>query len=179
MGAKLMDASRSLLVLVDYQARLMPAIADGDRIVAAGRRLVQAARLFGVGMIVTEQYAKGLGATVEALGAAGVPVVAKNTFGACATPAFVGAIGEDKDLIVAGCEAQVCLLQTVLGLRERGRRVFVVRDATGSRHMEDKEAALARMAQHGAEIVTSEMVVFEWARTSEHPKFRQAIAIVK
>ena len=64
-------------------------------------------------------------------------------------------------MVVAGCEAHVCVLQTALGLIERGRRVFVVGDAIGSRRAESKEAAIARMARHGVEIVTAEMVVFE------------------
>jgi len=73
----------------------------------------------------------------------------------------------------------VCVLQTVLGLLERGRRVFVVRDAVGSRRDADKQAALQRMAKHGADIVTVEMVLFEWVGTSDHPKFRELIKLVK
>lgn len=82
-------------------------------------------------------------------------------------------------LVVAGCEAHVCILQTVLGLIDSGRRVFVVRDARGARRAENNEAALHRMYRHGAEIVTTEMVLFEWLGTAEHPQFHQAIALVK
>ncbi len=71
------------------------------------------------------------------------------------------------------------MLQTALGLIERGRRVFVVRDAIGSRRAESKEAAIARMARHGVEIVTAEMVVFEWLGTAEHPRFKEAAALIK
>ena len=71
------------------------------------------------------------------------------------------------------------MLQTALGLIDRGRRVFVVRDAIGSRRAENKEAAIARMARHSVEIVTTEMVVFEWLGTAEHPRFREAAPLIK
>jgi nicotinamidase-related amidase len=69
--------------------------------------------------------------------------------------------------------------QTVLGLLDAGRELYVVRDALGSRHPENKETAIRRMERHGAEIVTTEMVVFEWLETAEHPRFREAIALIK
>jgi nicotinamidase-related amidase len=71
------------------------------------------------------------------------------------------------------------VLQTVLGLIDSGRRVFVVQDAIGSRRAENKEAAVRRMERHGAEIVTTEMVVFEWLGSAEHPRFREAVALIK
>jgi nicotinamidase-related amidase len=80
---------------------------------------------------------------------------------------------------VAGVEAHVCVLQTVLGLVRPGRRVFIVADATGSRDPADKGAALGRARQHGAEIVTSEMVLFEWLRDAKHPRFREVQKLLK
>ena len=84
-----------------------------------------------------------------------------------------------KTIVVAGAETHVCVLQTVLGLRERGYDVAVVSDAVGSRYAADKEAGLRRMAAHGAEIVTAEMVAFEWLDTSDHPDFKAVIGLVK
>ena len=94
-------------------------------------------------------------------------------------PGFLDALPAEKTLVVAGCEAHVCVLQTVLGLLAQGRRVFVVRDALGARRAESKETALRRMERHGAETVTTEMVVFEWLATCEHPRFREAVALIK
>jgi nicotinamidase-related amidase len=71
------------------------------------------------------------------------------------------------------------VLQTVLGLLGAGRRVFVVRDALGSRRPENKETALRRVERHGAEVVTTEMVIFEWLGSADHPCFRAAVALVK
>ena len=100
-------------------------------------------------------------------------------FDATTAADFPPATFERPQLVVVGCEAHICVLQTVLGLLASGREVFVVRDAIGSRRAESKEAALARMAHHGAEIVTTEMVVFEWLQTAEHPRFRDAAALIR
>ncbi len=104
---------------------------------------------------------------------------AKMTFDAGRAPGFHDRLGEGRALILAGCEAHVCVLQTALGLVETGRRVFVVGDAVGSRRPESKEAALRRMERNGVEIVTTEMVVFEWLGSAENPRFRQAVALIK
>lgn len=179
MTASLMNASRSLLVLVDYQARLMPAIHDGPVVIANAQRLLAVADLLGVPVVITEQNPAGIGPTTGQLDVTGRAVITKQTFGSCSTPAFVAAISTHPDVVLAGCEAHVCVTQTVLGLLELGRRVFLVRDATGARLPESKNAALERMAAHGAEIVTTEMVVFEWLSSSQHDKFKAALALIK
>ena len=174
----LLSASDSTLVIVDLQARLMPAIHDGARLVANAQRLVAAASLLGVPLLMTEQNPEGLGGTVPELAGAG-PIVTKMSFDACAEGAFLEALAGDGQLVLCGCEAHVCVGQTVLSLLAHRRRVAVVQDATGSRQPESKEAALARLARHGAEIVTTEMVIFEWLGSAEHPRFREALKLVK
>ena len=173
------DRESSALLVVDFQARLMPAIEDGAAAVANARRLLGAAELLGVPVLFTEQNAGGLGATVSELeaGARG-PVLHKMTFDACRAGGLAR-MPDRPDLVVAGCEAHVCVLQTVLGLLGAGRRVYVVQDAVGARRAENKLAALRRMERHGAEIVAAEMVVLEWLATAEHPRFCEAIALVK
>ena len=107
-------------------------------------------------------------------------MVEKSTFDACAEPGFAAAfIGAERRAVVAGCEAHVCVMQTVLGLLDRGVPVAVVADALGARRPESKRLAIERMARHGAEIVTTEMVVFEWLRDSRRPEFRAGLALVK
>jgi nicotinamidase-related amidase len=101
------------------------------------------------------------------------------TFDACRAPGFVERLGKQPDILVAGCETHVCVLQTVLGLIAAGRRVYLVRDAVGSRRAESKETAIRRMERHGVEIVTTEMVVFEWLGTADDPRLREAIALVR
>ena len=173
------DPRTSMLVVIDFQTRLIPAIEGGASVVANARRLVDAARLVDAPALFTEQNPKCLGPTVAELAPDPSIVVEKMTFDACRSQEFLLGIPADRAVVVAGCEAHVCVLQTALGLIERGRRVFVVRDAIGSRRAESKEAAIARMARHGVEIVTAEMVVFEWLGTAEHPRFREAAALIK
>ena len=96
-----------------------------------------------------------------------------------ARPASSSELPRRAEMVVAGCEAHVCVLQTALGLLAAGKRVHVVRDAVGSRRPESKAAALERLARHGAEIVTTEMVLFEWLESAEHPRFREIVALIK
>jgi nicotinamidase-related amidase len=173
------DPKRSLLLFIDLRARLVPAMEAGASVTTHAGRLLRAARLLGVPRLFTEQYPKGLGPTVGDLPVEGDTVVAKMAFSACGEPGFLERIPPDAQVIVTGCETHVCVLQTVLDLRAAAREVFVVRDAVGSRRAEDKEAGLRRMKRHGAEIVTTEMVVFEWLGSAEHPHFREVVALIK
>jgi nicotinamidase-related amidase len=174
------DRDRSALLVVDFQSRLMPAIEGGSAAVDNARRLVAAADLFGVPVLFTEQNPRGLGPTVPELAPSGNGRVAtKMTFDACRTPGFLDRLCGRTEIVVAGCETHVCVMQTVLGLIDSGRRVHLVRDAVGSRRAESKETAIARMARHGAEIVTTEMVVFEWLGSAEDPRLRAALDLVR
>ena len=175
----LIDPARSLLLLIDFQARLMPAIHDAEAALRNAGRLLDAGRMLDVPHLLTEQNPKGLGPTVEQLPVGNARVVAKQSFGACGEEGFADRIPANAQVIVAGWEAHVCVLQTVLGLLETGRQVHVVADAIGSRQPESKETAIRRMERHGAEIVTTEMVLFEWLRTAKHPRFREVAALIR
>jgi nicotinamidase-related amidase len=169
----------SVLLVVDFQSRLMPAIHESGTAVRNANRLIEAAKLLGIPRLFTEQNAKGLGATVPDLPVENDRLVHKQFFDACREDGFLARVPVDAQVVVAGCEAHVCVQQTVLGLLLARRKTYVVRDALGSRHPEDKETAIRRMERHGAEIVTTEMVVFEWLQTAERPQFRQAVALIK
>jgi nicotinamidase-related amidase len=167
------------LLLIDFQAKLMPAIESGASVIANARRLLTAAEMFGVPILVTEQNSAGLGPTIPELKHDRASIAQKMTFDACRTDGFLGALPDRSALIVAGCETHVCVLQTVLGLLAAGRSVFIVRDALGSRRAESKETAIRRMERNGAEVVTTEMVVFEWLATAEDARLRDVLALVK
>ncbi len=171
------DPAQSLLVVIDLQARLVPAIAEGEGVVATARRLCAAADLLGVPVLLTEQNPAGLGATVPDL--AGREAFPKMEFDVTRTPDFLDRLAPGADVILAGCEAHICVLQTALGLLGTGHRVRIVRDAVGSRRIENREAALARLAAQGADVVTSEMVMFEWLGSAAHPRFRDVVKLVK
>ena len=175
----LIDPNASTLLLIDFQARLAPAIEGAAAAIANAGRLIEAAKLIGAPMAFTEQNPRGLGAIVPELVPDPKLVVAKMSFDATDSPELMARLPADHAAILAGFEAHVCVLQTALGLMARGRRVFVVADASGSRRPESKAAGLARMERNGAEAVTTEMVVFEWLKSAEHPAFRAATALIK
>jgi nicotinamidase-related amidase len=175
-----LNSERAVLLLIDLQERLMPAVGDSETVIARAVRLAEAARLLDVPVVATEQYPAGLGPTVAPLAAYPSAVLAKTAFSATSDPGFPALLpAETGDIILAGVEAHVCVLQTALGLLESGHRVVLAADATGSRDNTDKAAAIERARQHGAEIVTSEMVLFEWLRDAKHPRFREVQKLLK
>jgi nicotinamidase-related amidase len=176
---KLSRAS-SVLLLVDLQARLMPAIVEAEAVLANAARLSAAAAKLGVPRMATEQAPDGLGPTVQSLAEPRMPVIAKTCFDATETPDLPEQLpGPGCVAVVAGCEAHVCVLQTVLGLLAGGRPVAVVADAVGSRTAANRHAGLERMRAHGADVLTTEMVVFEWLGDSETREFRDVHRLIK
>ena len=190
------DPDRSVLVLVDYQLRLMPAIHRSEQVLAEALRLAEVAGELGIAVLGTEQNPAGLGANVPALRQRCAHTLAKMHFDACADgllgmlegPRPPAAWGADPtgaqsppglEVVIAGCEAHVCLLQTALGLLRAGHRVWVVAPACGSRSAVDHELAMQRLRQAGAVIVSSEMVVFEWLRSCGHARFKPVLALVR
>jgi len=175
-----LQASDSLLLIVDMQEKLMPAMSGGERALARAVRLAQAARLLEVPVVATEQQPEKIGATVEPLRASIQRTLAKTHFGATDQPGFDGWLpAARKTVLVAGVEAHVCVLQTVMGLARMGYRAVLVADACASRSPADHHAALRRARAHGADIVTVEMAMFEWLGHCEHPRFRELLQLVK
>lgn len=176
------DARASSLVLVDYQARLMPAIHGADDVVARALTLARGAALLDVPVLGTQQYPERLGPNAAALARLCVKTVDKTHFDACEDGllAALDAQGPARpQVVIAGCEAHVCMLQTALGLLRAGREVYVVDNASGARRPSDHAAAMRRLAQAGATIVSHEMVLFEWLHDCRHPRFGEVLALVK
>lgn len=172
----LMRTDRSVLLLVDLQERLQPAIHEAELVLEASLWLTRVAQRLGVPVICTEQYPRGLGPTMAALRNL-LPeesILEKIHFSAVPEGGLFQLPGGDRlQFVVAGTEAHVCVQQTVLDLLAAGRRVFVVEEAVGSRRTADKNLALARMRRHGADIVSREMVVFEWLQRAGSDLFRE------
>ncbi|MBN9366622.1 MAG: isochorismatase family protein [Comamonadaceae bacterium] len=199
----LLDAEESQLVLVDYQERLMPAIHEGAAVLANALRLARVAQWLDVPVWGTEQNPSRLGPNDAALRALCHKTLAKMHFSATeeglgewlrppAKPQGGNARSLPKHLqkpqapaperqaiVIAGCETHVCLLQTALQLVEDEFDVWVVTDACGSRTERNRDAAFDRLAGAGAELVTTEMVLFEWLRSCEHPAFKDMLGLVK
>ena len=179
-AAPTIDRADSALLIVDLQVRLVSAIATGAEVVKRAVLLAGAARLLGVPTLVTEQNPAGLGHSVPELAPYVLDVVAKRYFSAARSPGFFARLPAGrKTVLIAGAEAHVCVLQTALGLANAGYRVGIVSDAIGSRRPSDKESALRRLQAHGVEVVTTEMVVFEWLDTCDVPDFKAAMVLIK
>ncbi|RUO35572.1 hydrolase [Aliidiomarina shirensis] len=156
----------SLLLVIDIQSRLAPAIDRARDIVHAADRLLNVASELHVPCVFTEQYPQGLGTTVEQLAThvENATLFEKIHFSAYREADFVRFLEQQKrsQVVILGTEAHVCVLQTALDLLAAGFQVFVVEDAVGSRRGQDKSIALSRLTKAGAVIVSSEMVIFEW-----------------
>jgi nicotinamidase-related amidase len=176
----LLQASDSTLLIVDMQGRLMPVIHDGEAVLATAHKLAQAARLLEVPVVATEHHSKMLGVTVAPLNELVQSTFQKMHFSSTRERGFDAWLpAARKTVLVAGCEAHICVLQTVIGLIDAGYQAVLVSDASGSRKPSDHHAALRRARAHGAQIVTSEMAIFEWMDTCEHPRFRDVLRLVK
>ena len=174
------DPSRSALVLVDYQARLMPAIHEAEEVLARASKLADVARELGIPVVGTEQNPAGLGANVEAIRARCEATISKMSFDACADGLAEWVEARNRaDIVIAGCESHVCLMQTTLGLLRAGYRPWVVVDACGSRFPADKALAMQRLQGSGATLVSGEMVAFEWLRSCEHDRFKPVLERLK
>ena len=199
----LLDADDSQLLLIDYQEKLMPALHDGPMVLANALLLAQVAAMVDVPVWGTEHYPQGLGPTVPVLRGSYQRTLSKMHFSAVEeglaewlrppTKAPQGnarslpkhlqkpmnQAAERNTVVIAGCETHICLLQTALDLLEDEFEVWVVTDACSSRSERNRDAAFDRLAGAGAELVTTEMVIFEWLRTAEHPDFKAVQDLVK
>jgi len=181
--AVLIGRAESQLLVVDVQERLVPAMERERPFVAATAKLLEAANMLKIPALASEQYPKGLGRTVPELAdlAPEAQRYEKMEFSCYANEAIRRALIEVKrpQIVVAGIEAHVCVLQTALELKAAGHAVFVVTDATASRRPESRETAFRRMIQAGVTAVTLEMVLFEWLRSAADPEFRAISKLIR
>jgi nicotinamidase-related amidase len=171
----LIDAHRSLLLVIDMQDKILPAIGDHERVTQACAWLVRAAQRVGVPVAATEHCAKSLGHLAAPIRALLPPdaVGGKSHFSAVAARCLPALPGADRpQVVLAGVEAHAALLQTALELTEEGKEVYVVADAVASREDADRDLALARLRQEGVRIVSREMVVYEWLGDAQSPLWK-------
>jgi nicotinamidase-related amidase len=180
----LIDARHALLLLVDLQERLMPAMHEPRPVIANSLIMLAAAGRLGVPSVVTEQYPQGLGHTVPEIGerlGQREAVYPKMTFSAAADPATMARLRQSRrqQVVLAGVEAHVCVTQTAIGLAQAGYQPFVVADATTSRKARSVEIALERLRQNGVSVVTTEMVLFEWLGRAGTEEFRELSRLIR
>ncbi len=181
----LCDISASQLVIVDVQRKLVGAVPEEfvRPMIKAAAMLLDAAAILAVPVVCTEQYPQGLGETIQALAARlpdGVERLAKTTFACSGEPAFAVALdGARNQVVLAGMESHVCILQTALALRAQGREVFVVEDAVCARSAFNHRNAMDRLRQAGVVVTNVESVMFEWVADANHEHFRALSTLVK
>lgn len=178
-----MKANESLFIVVDIQEKLVPALFDADGAVKVVQKLLQVTQKLKIPYLVSEQYPKGIGHTLDVLKPLIAPslVIEKVSFSCMLEPNFVNALEKvgRKQIVLCGMEAHVCVLQTVLDLIDDGYQVFVVEDGVTSRVKENKKLGLDRMCQAGAQLVSSEMVIFEWLERAATEEFKSILPLIK
>jgi len=170
------------LVVLDLQERLLPAMFESEGLLQSVTCLVKGASILGLPILVTEQYRKGLGSTIEQVAQLipGAPFH-KMTFSACGAEGFLNALRQKNltQAVLCGIEAHVCVTQTCLDLLAEGLRIFVAADAVSSRSAQNKQVGLERIRNAGAVIVSTEMVLFELLEKAGTEEFKQILALVK
>ena len=173
----LLKAADSLLLIIDVQERLAPHVHEQDRVIECCEWLMGVAEVVGVSIMATEHYPEGIGHTVTGLRNRLSPeaIIEKDHFSGVSEPACNARIKDTgrNQIVIAGMEAHVCVMQTAIELKQSGKSVFVVAEGVSSRKPEDAVRALERMCRNGIEIVTREMVLFEWAHRGPNEQFRQ------
>lgn len=172
----LINAERSSLLVVDVQDKLLHHVHGWQSLLQNVIWLVRVAGKIGVPVMASEQYPKGLGHTTgELLRELPEGTVAEKLHFSCgAAGCLHGLTGADRQqVVICGMESHVCVLQTAIDLKESGKTVFVVGDSVGSRNPMDKAFALDRMRDHGIEVVSREMVAFEWLHQAGTPLFKE------
>ncbi|XP_026721826.1 isochorismatase domain-containing protein 1 [Athene cunicularia] len=174
--------SSTVFFCCDMQERFRPAIKYFGDIISVGQRLLQGARLLGIPVIVTEQYPKGLGSTVQEIDLTGAKLVLPKTKFSMLLPEVEAALAEIpgvRSVVLFGVETHVCIQQTALELIGRGLEVHIVADATSSRSMMDRMFALERLSRTGIIVTTSEAILLQLVADKEHPKFKEIQNLIK
>ena len=182
----ILNRDQSHLIIVDVQERLVPALQGGDEAVENCALLMRAASNLGVPILISEQYRKGLGPTVSALEDLAESAVRRQKmhFSCAADPDILADVANAanagrRQIVLAGIESHVCVLQSALGFKKAGFDVYVAMDATASRRTESVNLAKDRLLANRITPVNVEMVLFEWLHVSGTPEFKVVSKMVK
>ncbi|MCX7799669.1 MAG: isochorismatase family protein [Fimbriimonadales bacterium] len=183
MGSILHHAGDSVLVVVDMQTNMMPAIDHAERVLARAEYLIRCAKLLGVPVLATEQIPAKLGpsAPVIADQLDGTEIIPKSAFSCARSIGFMDALRSTwrTQVVLAGVEAHICVLQTALDLLGQKFDVTVAIDAVGSRDAERKSAGLERAGAAGCALAHTESIVYEWLGDATHERFRDVLQATK
>ena len=171
----MLDCQNTSVVCIDLQEKLVNMLSNSDFIAQNATKLMKASDILNIDTIITEQYPKGLGSTIESINAiTSFKTVEKTSFIALEILPEL-----KKSVVIFGIEAHICVHQTVLDLLKKGHNVYVVADCCASRSELNYKTSLELMRQAGAKITTLEIVLFEFLKTSKHPNFKEVQALIK
>ncbi len=179
----MLQTNDTLMILIDIQERLIPAMFNKESLEKKLITFIKGLRVLEVPIMVTQQYTKGLGATIdsikEALG--DFEYFDKVSFSCLGDKPFMEKFSEfkGKNIIITGIEAHVCVQQTVLDLLEKNYNVYIATDCVGSRDENDCVYAEKRMEKAGAVLTTMESLLFEFLKGADNPKRKAISEIVK
>jgi nicotinamidase-related amidase len=179
----LIDRSDCLLIIVDMQEKLLPAVHGWQEVLSVVRTLADACLIIDIPIVITEHCPERIGGTVPELSAVRdtATVVRKAHFNVMAdaeAPGIIGRLGRRRP-ILCGTEAHVCVLQSALGLARHGYQTAIVSDAVGSRKIADRDAAISRARASGVAVVSAEMVLFELLERGDSDEFRRVLPLIK
>lgn len=176
------NKDNTLLLVIDLQEKLMPAIYESDRIIKNSACLLKVFEMYGIKKIATEQYPKGLGQSVDEIkeNLDDEYIFSKTSFDAI-TDEVSSYLKENKitNVIITGAETHICVYQTVRRLLLEGYKVFVVEDAVSSFNKEQKDLGLKAMSDMGASLVNTEMLMFDLASDAKDENFKEISKMVK
>lgn len=175
-------AENTIAIVIDYQEKLVPAMSASAEMIKKSKMLLEGLLALEIPMIVTTQYAKGLGATVSEIAdvIGDATVIDKTTFSVFASDDVKKAIPQGtKSILIIGMEAHICVMQSIIDLQEAGYQTVMVADCVSSRSEVDKALALVRAEQEGAKITSAEAVLYELLQGAKHPAFKTISALVK
>lgn len=176
------NKDNTLLLVIDLQEKLMPAIYESDKIIKNSATLLKVFEMYGIKKIATEQYPKGLGQSVDEIkeNLDDEYIFSKTSFDAI-TDEVSSYLKENKitNVIITGAETHICVYQTVRRLLFEGYKVFVVEDAVSSFNKEQKDLGLKAMSDMGASLVNTEMLMFDLASDAKDENFKEISKMVK
>ena len=180
----ILNIEDSIVMIIDVQEKLLNAVFNKASLEKKATTIANTAKILGIPVIVTEQYPKGLGATVESLKEAlpeNTQYFEKTAFSALENNDVLEALKNSgkKQVVIFGIETHICVSQTTNALIQEGFEVSVIRDACGSRSELEYLAGLERMKDNGAHVLTTEIALFEWLKGAKHPNFKEVQTLIK
>lgn len=180
----ILNVENSLVMIIDVQEKLLNAVFNKEVLEKKAVTIAKTANILDIPVVVTEQYPKGLGATISSVKEnlkENTNYFEKTSFSALEDQNILNLIKSTgrKQVIIFGIETHICVNQTVNALILEGFDVQVISDACGSRFEKEYQAGLSRMKDNGAKIITTEIALFEWLRSARHPKFKEVQGLIK